>query len=362
MKKTVLLVSNVTGGLVSFRYELIEELIKKNKVIIMASDNGRLDLLEKLGCEFIATDFDRHGMNPLDELELMAKYKKMIVQIKPDIVFTYTIKPNIYAGMACASLKIPYVANITGLGSALENPGIMQKFTSVLYRRGLRRAQKVFFQNSANRDFMLQKGIVSKNFDLLPGSGVNLEKYPVLDYPADDEINFTFISRVMKEKGADQFLEAAEYVHNKYPNTTFHVCGNCEQAYEKRLKRLQESGVITYHGRIDDIKGMHAISSCTVHPTYYPEGMSNVLLESCACGRPIITTDRPGCREIVDDGVNGFVVKAKDTLDLIEKIEAFLHLSWEERKQMGLAGRSKVERFFDRNVVVRKYLDEIEKI
>ena len=168
--------------------------------------------------------------------------------------------------------------------------------------------------------------------------------------------------KVMKEKGIDLYLEAAKYCREKYPYTRFHVCGHCEQAYTEILKELHENGTIIYHGRIDDIAGMHRISQCTIHPSYYPEGMSNVLLESCACGRPIITTNRAGCREIVDDGRNGFVVKPKDREDLIEKVEKFLALSTEERRNMGLAGRTKVEKEFDRKIVIGKYLREVNRL
>ena len=360
MSKKVLIISNVSGGLYSFRQELIAKLAESCDVTIMSSDTGHIDDFVKLGCTFIRTEFDRHGTNPVKELGLISFYKKRIREIKPDIVLTYTIKPNVYAGMACASLGIPYVANITGLGTAVENDGFLQKITLVLYKRGLKKAQKVFFQNTENQKFMLNHKVVSGAYDLLPGSGVNLEKYHVLDYPDGETVDFVFISRIMKEKGIDQYLDAAKHIRKKYPQTRFHVCGDCEQAYESMLKELNDSGTIIYHGRIDDVVGMHAISQCTIHPTYYPEGMSNVLLESAACGRPIITTNRSGCREIIDDGVNGFVVNQKDSEDLIKKIETFLSLSVEERRSMGLAGRKKVEKDFDRNIVIRKYLKEVQ--
>ena len=358
--KTILFISNVTGGLYQFRKELLETLAKNNKVIILASFNGREDELRALGCELIETVFERHGKNPLRELALLSMYKKHIREIKPDIVFTYTIKPNVYGGMACAALKVPYVANITGLGPALENPGMLQKITVPLCRYGLRKAQKVFFQNSENQNFMLKRKVVKGNYDLIPGSGVNLEQYQVLDYPNGDTVDFVFIARIIKEKGIDQYLDAAKYIREKYPHTRFHVCGSCGAEYEGILKELNDNGTVIYHGRISDISGMHSVSQCTIHPTYYPEGMSNVLLESCACGRPIITTNRPGCREIVDDGINGFVVNQKDSQDLIEKVEKFLALSLEERRNMGLAGRAKVEKQFDRKVVIGKYLEEVK--
>lgn len=358
----VLIVANNDVGLYKFRRELLEALVEKHEVYISLPDGDFVPEMEKMGCKYEPCEFDRHGTNPIEELKQIEYYKKLIKRVRPDIVFTYTIKPNVYAGMACASLKVPYVANITGLGTAVENGGIMQKITLVLYKLGLRRAQKVFFQNNENMEFMLSRGIVRGEYDLLPGSGVNLEQYHVQEYPDNETVDFIFVARVMKEKGINQYLEAAKYIREKYPNTRFHVCGACEQDYNETLRNLQDKGIIIYHGLVKDMLKIHEFSCCTIHPTYYPEGLSNVLLESSACGRPIITTDRSGCREVIDDGVNGFVVKQKDSADLIEKIEKLLALSWEDRKNMGLAGRAKVEREFNRQIVVDKYLKEIESL
>lgn len=360
--KNIVIVSNVSGGLFSFRRELIQLLSEKNRVTILSSDTGRIQEFEEMGCKWINVNMDRHGKNPLSELKLISAYNKIIRKIKPDVVLTYTIKPNIYAGMVCASLKIPYIANITGLGTALENPGLIQKVTLTMYKFALRRAQKVFFQNQANQEFMIKHGVIKGEHDLLPGSGVNLSRYQVLTYPQYETVDFLFMARLMKEKGIDQYLDAAKFIRKKYPYTRFHICGRCEQAYEEKMKLLSEAEIVIYHGQVKDIIPVHSVSACTIHPTYYPEGMSNVLLESCAMGRPVITTNRPGCREIVDNGINGFVVQQKDSQDLIEKIEKFLALSWEERRAMGLAGRAKVEKQFDREIVIRKYLDEVEKV
>ena len=357
--KTVLLVSNVSSGLLNFRHELIERLLQDHRVVILAKDTGSVDECRDMGCEFYNVQSELHGTNPVKELKMVSFYKKTIREIAPDVVLTYTIKPNIYAGMACASLGIPYIANITGLGPAVENGGLLQKITVPLYRYGLRRAKKVFFQNADNRDFMLSRNIVKGDWALIPGSGVNLERFPVLEYPDGETVDFAFIARIVKEKGIDQYLDAARAIRAAHPETRFHVCGKCGAEYEETLKRLHDDGTIIYHGRITDVVGMHRVSCCTVHPTYYPEGMSNVLLESCACARPVIATNRPGCREIVDDGVNGLLVKEKDSADLIEKIERFLQLSREQRRDMGLAGRKKVEREFDRRIVIDKYLEEI---
>ena len=359
----VMILANNDVGLYKFRKELLEKLQQDNEVYICLPDGGFVKQLVGLGCKFIPCELlDRHGTNPFKELRLIFWYKKILKVYKPDIVLTYTIKPNIYGGMACQSLKIPYVVNVTGLGTAVENKSLMQILTLALYKKGLKGAQKVFFQNIENRDFMLKHNIGRESYDILPGSGVNLNEYQVLDYPDGENVEFAFIARVMKEKGIDQYLEAAEYIRKKYPKTRFHVCGVCEQNYKEKLENLQNKGIIIYHGLVRDITSIHKISSCTIHPTYYPEGLSNVLLESCACGRPIITTNRSGCREVVEDGVNGYVVEEKNSADLIEKIEKFLRLSVDERHQMGLAGRMKVEKDFDRKIVTKKYLMEIEKV
>lgn len=358
----VLIVANADIGLYKFRKELLEELVKNNEVYIALPKGEFYKDLLAIGCKYVITELDRHGTNPIKELKTVFDYKKIMKSIKPDIVFTYTIKPNVYAGMACASLNIPYVANITGLGTAVENPGLMQILTTNLYKYGLRKAQKVFFQNTENRDFFVKKGVVKRSYDLLPGSGVNLKNYTVSEYPDGSTVDFVFVSRIMKEKGIEQYLEAAREIKKRHPETRFHICGFCEQNYEKILKEMSDEGIIIYHGLVKDMAAIYRQMGCTIHPTYYPEGLSNVLLESSASGRPIITTNRSGCREVVDDGINGYVVEEKNSKDLIDKIELFLEKSVEERKQMGLAGRKKVEIEFDRQIVIDKYLAELKSI
>lgn len=356
----ILILTNYDVGLYKFRKELLETLVQNHEVYISLPRGIYTEELEQMGCFFVETELERHGTNPIEEFKLIVKYNKIIKKVKPDVVFTYTIKPNVYGGVACSIQKVPYVVNITGLGTALEYPGIMQKVTLFLYKIGISKAKKVFFQNTENRDFMLKHRAIKGKYDLLPGSGVNLEQYKELDYPNGDTVDFVFIARVMKEKGIDQYLEAAKVIREKYPFTRFHVCGACEQEYEDILQELQKKEIIFYHGMVKDMNQIHKISACTIHPTYYPEGLSNVLLESAACARPIITTDRAGCREVIDDTVNGFVCKQKDSDDLIKQVEKFLALSWEERRNMGLAGRKKVEKEFNRQIVIDKYLAELK--
>ena len=360
----ILILANIDGGLYKFRRELLENLVKEHEVFFTVPNGDYIEKIKDIGCKYIeCTAIERRGKNPIQDLKLLYFYINTIKLIKPNIVFTYTIKPNVYGGMACAILGIPYIVNITGLGSAVENGGVLQKLTLFLYKLGIRKAQKVFFQNAENRDFMIKHGVVRGAYDLLPGSGVNLDQYKVFPYPNSDIIDFVFIARVMKEKGIDHYLDAAEYFHAKYEKTRFHVCGGCEEEhYKNKLSLLHEKGIIVYHGSVSDMIEIYKMISCTVHPTYYPEGLSNVLLESAACARPIITTNRSGCKEVVDNGVNGFLVEQKDSKDLISKIERFINLSYEQRKQMGLAGRKKVENNFDRKFVIKKYINEINNM
>lgn len=363
LSKKILFLVNHDASIYNFRRELVEKLLSKNYQVIISSPYGsRINELIEMGCIYDEAKLERHGTNAFNDIKLFLYYKKIMKKYEPDVVLTYTIKPNIYGAMAAKSLNIPCLANITGLGTSLEKKGSMQKLVLFLYKIAFSKVQKVFFQNMENLGFFKKHGIVSDNYNVLPGSGVNLEHFQLMDYPSDNVIKFIFVSRIMKEKGIDQFLGMAEHIKQCYPNVEFHILGFCEETYEEKLKLMEQRDIIKYHGMQNDVREFQKYSHCTIHPTYYPEGMSNVLLESAACGRAIITTNRSGCREIIDDKVNGFIVKQKDTQDLIEKVEDFLNLDFEEKKAMGLAGRKKVEREFDRKIVVDAYEEEINAI
>ncbi|MBT2290576.1 glycosyltransferase family 4 protein [Paenibacillus albidus] len=362
MKKVLILV-NHDVVIYNFRKELVERLLNEGYEVYISSPYGeRIDDLISMGCKYVKATIQRHGTNVIEELKLIFYYRRIIKKIKPDIVLSYTIKPNIYGGMACRLAKIPYIANITGLGTAVEHAGAMQKLSVLLYKLAFKNINTVFFQNEENMRFFSDNRIALGKYHLIPGSGVNLNHFQPLEYPADETIEFVFISRIMKEKGIEQYLEAAEYIREKYSFTRFHICGFCEEAYEEKLQLMQDRGIIKYHGMVRDVRIILAGVHCVIHPTYYPEGLSNVLLESAACARPIITTDRAGCREVVDDGVNGFVVLQQNSRDLIEKIEKFLRVGNKEKKEMGLNGRKKVEGEFDRQIVVTTYLNRIRNI
>lgn len=357
----ILILTNHDLGLYKFRKELLETLVKDNDVFVSLPVGKFTEDIKNIGCTYIETSFNRKGTNVKDDLKLYKTYKSIIKRLKPDVVLTYTIKPNVYGGLACQTLKVPYIANVTGLGSAIENGGLLSFISTTLYKVGLRKANKIFFQNLANKKFMNAKGIGLKNGDILPGSGVNIDEFIPFDYPSDETIEFTYVGRIMQEKGFDQYIDAAKYIKEKYPNTIFHVCGPYEDDYKETVENLVKDNVIEYNGYVENMKTIYKQVHCTIHPTYYPEGLSNVLLETCACARPIITTDRSGCKEVVEDGINGYTVKQKDSKDLIDKIEKFISLTNDKRKQLGLNARSKVEKEFDRQIVINKYLEAINE-
>ena len=362
LKGKVLFLVNHEIVIYNFRKEIVEKFLSEGYDVFISSPYGeKIEELISIGCNFVEVEFDRHGTNLIKELQLIYYYKKILKKIKPDIVLGFTIKPNIYGAIASKKNQVPFVANITGLGSAVENSSFIQKIIILLYRFSFSKIQTVFFQNTENRQFFIQNNIVVDKHKLLPGSGVNLKQYHPLTYPSDKTIEFVFISRIMKEKGIEEYLSAAKYIRNKYPNTKFHICGFCEENYEEKLRQYEQAGIIIYHGMIKDVRNILEKVHCTIHPTFYPEGLSNVLLESAASARPIITTNRSGTREVVDNEVNGYLVNTKDSIDLIKKIECFIKLSYSEKKMMGQKGREKVVREFDREIVIESYYNEVKQ-
>lgn len=372
--KKILILANNDIGLYNFRKEILQALLKVPYEVHIALPYGSfVEPMVEMGCKFHNTQMERRGTNPFQEVTLLRRYGKLLKKIKPDVVLTYTIKPNIYGGILCSLKKIPYITTITGLGTAVEGDGILQKVTVSLYRFAMRKVRFLFFQNEDNETFFKEKDIAASRHVRIPGSGVNLDRYVYLSYP-DPGLNpveraeFLFISRVMKEKGIEQYLAMAEAIKQKYPHTKFHILGFCEEdeekpdSYRKKIAEMEERGIVEFQGMQKDIVPFLKASQCTVHPSFYPEGMSNVCLESAASGRPVITTNRPGCKDTIDDGKTGFLVREQDTEDLIQKVEMFLQLPYEKRKEMGIEAHKKMVREFDRNIVVKKYLEAIAEV
>lgn len=360
MKKKILILANF-DDFYNTRKEVVEALLKDYEVNVCYPYGPNIEKFKKMGCIYTKIYIDRRGTNPVKDLLLYCEYKKIIKSYKPDIVLSYSIKPNVYGGFCCRRMRVPYLVNITGLGTALENPGLLQKLTIIMHKVALKKVNTIFVQNKDNEKFFIKNNIMPNKLCLIPGSGVNIDDFSYLDFPLLKEKNFLYIARVMKEKGIDQYLEAAKIIKKEYPASSFHILGFCEEDYIDILKELEEKGVIIYHGLVDDVRTFHKISCCIVHPSFYPEGMSNVLLEACSSGRPVITTNRSGCKEIVDDGKNGYIVQPNDTNSLVIAIRKFLDLSLEKQIEMGKYSREKVMKEFDRSIVIKEYKEKIKK-
>lgn len=360
-KKKILLVGNCYTTIASFRRELVIELVKLGYDVYVAfpeHSHGEIetgeDFAKEVGCHFLELRIERRSKKILKEVKAISELKKILVSINPDCVLTFTIKPNIYMGYLCKKRRIPYIMNITGLGSGL-NDGTLRWALLLLYKNVANGAEKVLFQNKNDYQCFAKGGYKGKNAIFVPGSGVNLHKYLVKPYPKSDPCCFLFTARVMREKGIDEFIEAAKAFGDR-TDISFEICGDCEEKYDSVLKKLSEEGVIVYHGRVSDVIPYLEKSSCVIIPTFYNEGISNCLLEAAAIGRPIITTDRPGSRETVDDGISGFLVEEKNADSLIAAIKRFLDLSYFERETMGIMGRNKIEKEFNREIVIDIYL------
>jgi galacturonosyltransferase len=350
----VLILANFDVGLYQFRRELIEELLKDNEVILSLPDGELVRPLEKMGCRFFDTPVDRRGINPVTDLRLFFRYSKLLRELKPDLVIGYTIKPNIYGGLACRLMGIPYAGNITGLGTAFQKKGFLRELVTFLYKISLKRAKVVFFENSANRDLFVREHIVSEAKScLLPGAGVNLNHYSYIPFPAGGAVRFLFVGRVMKEKGVEELFSAMERLCDEGYDCTLDVLGGFEEDYRDLITHCEEQGWIRYHGYVTDVRPFIAACHCFVLPSYH-EGMANTNLECGAMGRPLITSDIPGCREAVIPGESGLLCQPKDADSLYDAMKRFLGLPSEIRAQMGQTGRRHVEETFDKNIVVAK--------
>ena len=361
MNNIILVLTNSIDGLHSFRKEVIKALVDRGYEVTISAPKmvAKADYFRKIGCVIELMDFNRRGMNPLADFKQMLNYWQMIKRLKPAAVLTYTIKPNIYGGMAARMCGVPQLANVTGLGDAVENGGWMHQLTITLYKMGLSKARRIFFQNESNRNYYIKKRIATENSVLLPGSGVNLKHHVYQKYPVDDgTIKFLFIGRMLKDKGTEEYLETAKAIKAKYPNTEFQIVGSVEGDYQKQLDELVPEGTITFLGRQNDVRPFIGAVHCTIMPSYH-EGMSNVNLESAANGRPVITTDVPGCRETVDDGKTGYLCEAKSAESLMSAVERFIAVPYSKKVLMGQEGRKKVEKEFDRQIVVDAYIDEL---
>lgn len=355
----ILIITNNDGGLYSFRKELLEKLSIDNEIIIACPDGDKKEFFESCGYKFINIDIDRRGMNPFRDIKMYKQCKKIIKDVNPDKVITYTIKPNIYGSYACKKCKVPYFVNITGLGSSFHNGNLIKKLVIFMYKIAIKKANKVFFENEGNcKVFIKHKILPMAKCVLLNGAGVNIQKYAFAPMPQDDEVKFCFVGRIMREKGVNELFEAIEKLNNNGYNATFDIFGGLEEDYSEKLESMITSKLIHYYGTVDDLHNRYKNYHCLILPSYH-EGMANVLLEAASTGRALITSDIYGCKETVEDGVNGYLVEKANSEDLYNKIVDFIALNFEQKEEMGQASRKLMEDKFDKQKVVEKTIEEL---
>lgn len=364
MGKRILILSNHFITLYNFRKELIKKLIDDgNTVFISIPKSDDNTYFSSMGCKIIETAVDRRGINILKDLKLILNYLKIMQTLKPDIIFSYTIKPNIYGSIVSNITGYKQVNNITGTGETFLKDNMVSKIAKILYRLSIKNSYKVFFQNSGDRDYFIENNMVKDNWAMLPGSGVNLNQFEFCDLPPENEINFIFIGRIMKIKGIDEYLMCAKAIKARYQNTNFYVAGFIEEhRYKKIIEDFDNIGIINYIGYQNDIKPWIKKCHCTVLPSHGGEGVPNVLLESAAMGRVCIASNISGSRDVIYDGESGYLFEAGNANNLIAKISKFLDLDYEYKKKMGLVGRRKAEKDFDRKNIISTYLNEVKVV
>jgi len=359
----IMVLANHYNTLRIFRRELLialHECGHEVRVVIPPCDDENKRILEGYGCEVLFLDMERRGMNPVKDLGLFSKYMRLLGEYRPELVITYTIKCNIYGAYACKLKHIPCYANVTGLGSAFQTHGKTRMLVSFMYHHSLNKAKKVFFENSGNRDTLVDDGIIRpEQAVVMAGAGVNLEEFRAMPYPTEENgVKFLFVGRIMQEKGVDELFEAIPVICKQYPGTLFEFIGWYEDDYKEKVEALEWAGYIRFSGWQAEVRPFYESSHCIVLPSWH-EGMSNTLLEGAASARPLITNAIHGCMEAVEDGVTGFLCERKSAESLIEKMDAFLRLPHNEKAAMGMAGRKKMEREFDKHAVVEKTLREL---
>jgi glycosyltransferase involved in cell wall biosynthesis len=368
MKKIIITI-NKTWNIYNFRLGLIKALQKNGyEVIAIAPEDEYVQKLQNENVQCVDIKINNKGTNPFEDLKLIKDYYKIFKSIRPDAVLAYTIKPNIYASIAASFLKIPMINNISGLGTVFLNDSVSSKIARLMYKIALKNSKKVFFQNQDDLNEFLKRNLVKKEITgLLPGSGVNLNKFSPVIKIRNEKFIFLMIARIIKDKGIIEYLKAAEILKDKYKeNIEFQLLGaiwedNPTAISKQEIEKWHKKGIINYLGKTDDVRKYIKYVDCVVLPSYR-EGTPRTLLEAAAMAKPLVATKVPGCKEVVEHEFNGFLCKVKDYDDLAEKMEKMFLLDKDQIVQMAKNSRKKVEKEFDEKIVINKYLNELKNL
>lgn len=370
MSKIIAITANTSWYLYNFRANTFLEFQKKGYyVIAIAPEDEYSSLLVKMGVRFIPIDIDAGGTNPIRDIKTLLSFYRIYRKERADCVLNFTPKNNIYSSIAASLLKIPTVNNIAGLGLLFVQETIPSKIARILYKVSQRKATRVFFQNEDDRELFKKHNIAPiEKTDRLPGSGVDLSRFVVRPAPDDGVVRFLLVARMLYDKGIEQYVEAARRLKKDYAESVeFYLLGflnvdNPNAITREMMDEWVAEGSVNYLGISDSVEDEIAKVDCVVLPSFYREGVPKSLLEAGAMGKPIITTDNVGCRETVDEGINGYLCEARSVDSLSNCMEKIVNLSHENRIYMGDKSRKKVAREFDENIVIKKYLDVVSSV
>ncbi|TAE65790.1 MAG: glycosyltransferase family 1 protein [Bacteroidetes bacterium] len=362
----IAIVLNTSWNIFNFRHGLVKTLLEEgHQVVAIAPEDKYSENLVEMGCEFYAVKMQNKGTNPFKDLQYAYQLYKIYKNAKVDIILQFTIKPNIYGTFAALPLRKLVVNNVSGLGTVFLHNNLSSKIAKFLYKLSFKFPKKVFFQNEEDLQLFVEKNLIKeKTTDILPGSGVCLDKFQAQNFERNKTFNFLMIARLLYDKGIVEYVEAAKKLKNLGLKVNFQVLGSIESeaklgVSKEEVEIWQEKNWIEYLGTSDNVSEIIKKADCVVLPSYR-EGTPRSLLEACAMAKPIITTDVVGCRQTVDDGVNGFLCEVKNAEDLADKMQKMYVLDNETLQKMGEASRTKVEKEFDEKIVINKYLNIIK--
>jgi len=368
--KKIAVIENGLFSTYTMRDGLMQFLLKEGfEVTVLTHTNSFVSQVEKTGIKVI--NIGSGNLNPVKVTKYIFNLYKALKRIQPDVCLTFSIRPAIWGNFITRVLKIPTITNITGVGPLFTSKNFAYLIARYIYRFALQRTKKVFFQNFDDMNLFLEKRFVTKDIaKRIPGSGVDYQKFAPMNFEGktNDSFIFLFIGRLIKDKGIFEFVDAARIIRKKYPNVIFNVIGpfwhqnlKSNTITKTDLQNWITERIIDYQGEKKDVRKFIAESDSIVLPSYR-EGASNILLEAASMEKPIITTNTTGCKEIVDDGVTGFLCNVRDSIDLAKKMEKMLLLPSEQRNSMGKKARQKVINEFDKQIVIKAYLDAINEV
>ena len=366
-KKKIAIVVNSSWYAYNMRFNLALAFKDAGYEVVFISPYDKYSEKIKQEFEYIDIFLNTKGTNPIEDIKTIYRYYKIYKKLKPDIVLQYTIKPNIYGTLAASMLNIPTINNIAGLGTLFIKQNFITKIAKWLYKVSQKRAAKVFFQNNDDFKMFVDEKLVDENkCDVLPGSGVDLNKFLPVEKKDNGVLKFLLIARLLKDKGISEYIEAIRIIKNRYQDIEFQILGavgvaNKTAITKDELEKWIDDDLIDYLGVTDNVQDVIANCDCVVLPSYR-EGTPRSLLEACAMAKPIIATDAVGCRDVVDDEINGYLCEVRNSKDLADKMEMMINLSENKRKTMGQAGREKIVKEFDEKIVINKYLESIKEI